>query len=96
MILASLWEKKSQTVFDIYDNESIRKKNTVSSLKESLNNLEENGLVIEIGGYERNHYYPAFNPDEIIEIVNRFLANGVTIHQKDKLNSFLSFIILNS
>lgn len=95
-ILATLWDKNSQTVFEIYEDESIRKENTVSSLKESLNNLEENGLVIKIDGYERKQYFAAFQPDEIIDVVNRFLAGNLTDQQHDTLSSFINFIIMNS
>jgi predicted transcriptional regulator len=95
-ILELLWEKKGQTIFEIYTDESIRKNNTVATLKESINNLKENGLVFEVEDFERSRYFPAHNPDEMIEIVNRLLAQDLPAQQKDILSSFVNFIILNS
>ncbi|MCK5033334.1 MAG: hypothetical protein KAS18_06855 [Calditrichia bacterium] len=95
-ILEVLWRKKTQTIFEIYDDESIRKVNTVASLKKSMNNLKENELVIEIESFERSHYFPSFSPDEMIDIVNKYLARDLTNKHKDILSSFLNFIIMNS
>jgi hypothetical protein len=95
-ILEILWNKKGQSIFELYENESIRKMNTIASLKESMHNLKENGLIFEIEGYERSHYYPIHNPEEMIEIVNRILAQDLSNPQKDILFSFLNFVVLNS
>ncbi len=95
-ILAVIWEKTSPTVFEIYEDEYVKKSNSVSSLKESLNNLEENGFVIEIEGFESDRYLPTFSSEKMIDLVNRFLARDLTNQQKDKLSSFLNFIIMSS
>jgi predicted transcriptional regulator len=95
-ILELLWQKKGQTIFEIYTEESVRKINSVATLKESMNNLKENGLVFEVEGFERSRYFPAHNPDEMIEIVKRLLAQDLPTQQKDILSSFINFIIFNS
>jgi len=95
-ILELLWSYKGQSIFEIYADESIRKKNTIVSLKESMNNLKENGLVFEVERFERSHYFPSFSPDEMIEIVNKLLAQDLSNHQKDKLSLYLNFVIINS
>ena len=95
-ILELLWQKKGQTIFEIYTDESVRKNNSVATLKESLGNLQENGLVFEVEGYERSRYFPAQTPDEMIELTNRLLAKDLPSEQKEILSSFVNFIILNS
>ena len=95
-ILELLWEKKGQTIFEIYANESVRKNNSIVTLKESMHNLEENGLVFKVEGFERSKYFPTHTPDKMIEVVNRLLAGDLPIQQKDILSSFVNFIILNS
>jgi len=95
-LLPVLWERKSHTALELYEYESVKKSNTVFSLKKSLNTLEKNGFLFKIEGHNEVRYIPAFNPDELIEIVNKLLAGNITVPQKDKLNSFLSFIIIFS
>ncbi len=95
-ILELLWYKNGQTIFEIYADKYVSKINTVSTLKESMSNLKENGLVIEVEDFERSRYYPAHNPGEMIEIMNRLMAQDLPTQQKDILSSFINFIILNS
>ena len=61
-----------------------------------MNNLVENGLVFKVEGFERSKFYPSYSPDEMIEIVNRLLVQDISGQQKDILNYFINFIILNS
>jgi len=95
-ILELLWQKKGQTIFEIYADESVRKNNSVVTLKESMYNLEENGLVFKVEGFDRSKFYPAYTPDEMIEVVNKLLVQDLSTQQKDILSSFVNFIILNS
>lgn len=95
-ILEMLWDKKGQSIFEIYNNESVRKNNTIKTLKESMLNLSENGLVFEVEDNERSRYYPTHSPQKMIEIVNRMLAQDVSNQHKEILSSFVNFIILNS
>lgn len=95
-ILELLWKKKGQTVFEIYADDSVRKKNTIISLKESMQNLKENGLVTKVAGYERDHYFPTFSPDEMVEIVNKLSAQHLSGQHKNILSSFMNFIIMHS
>jgi hypothetical protein len=95
-ILELLWERKGWTIFEIYAEKSVRKNNSMATLKESMYNLEENGLVFKVEGFDRSKYFPTHTPDKMIEIVNRLLAQDLPIHQKDILSSFINFIVLNS
>ena len=95
-ILELLWEKKGQTIFEIYADESVRKKTSVATLQESMHNLEENGLVFKVEGFERSKFFPTYAPKEMIEVINKLLAQDLSTQQKDILSSFVNFIILNS
>jgi len=95
-ILELLWEKKGQTIFEIYASDSVRKNNSMMTLKESIHNLEENGLVFKVEGFERSKFFPTHTPNEMIEVVNKLLAQDLSTQQKDILDSFVNFIILNS
>lgn len=95
-LLEVLWQKKTHSIFEIYNDDSVKNQNTILSLKKSIENLKNNGLVFEIEIYNTTHYSPTFKPDQMIEIVNKLLVQDLTTQQKTKLSSFLNFIVLNS
>jgi predicted transcriptional regulator len=76
-ILSRLWQRKSQTLFELYRDESIKQKATVVTLQGSMSFLVANGWVkYQAEESKEAAYSTVYSRDEMIELFNRFIAQN--------------------